>query len=63
MFIEVDKNGAGIPEAMGAEHVSGSTLPETRPEEVRQQALARVLARPSLGVAGDFANELAARIG
>jgi hypothetical protein len=63
MSIEVGLNSNEMLEAMDSERVSGATLPENRPEEIRRQAVARVLARPSLGVAGDFANELAARIG
>jgi hypothetical protein len=63
MSIEVGQNSSEVPKAMDSELVSGVTLPENRPEEIRRQAVARVLARPSLGVAGDFANELAARIG
>jgi len=41
----------------------GGSLPENQTAEGLRQALGRPLARPCVGVAGDLANELAARIG
>lgn len=61
MSIEDGKNNTDIPEQTDA--VVDVSLPEMQPVEFRRHAVARPLGRPALGVAGEFANELAARIG
>jgi len=63
MSVEIGKNSSKLPELACSETVLGVSLPENQTAEGRRQAVARPLARPCLGVAGDFANELAARIG
>lgn len=63
MSVEFGKNSSELPELACSEIVLGVSLPEDQTAESRRQAVARPLARPCFGVSGDFANELAARIG